>query len=100
MRVLFCTSEAVPFAKTGGLADVSGALPQALSAAGVDVRVVLPRYGTIALDGLERLGSVDVDVAGAVLSGTVYRGQMPRRHSPREGSGDTVEGWVVDRPED
>ncbi|HLE78205.1 MAG TPA: glycogen synthase GlgA [bacterium] len=99
MRVLFCTSEAVPFAKTGGLADVSGALPQALSAAGVDVRVVLPRYGTIALDGLERLGSVDVDVAGAVLSGTVYRGQMPRRHSPREGSGHTVEVWFVDRPE-
>ena len=37
-------SEAVPFAKTGGLADVMGALPDALVAAGWDVTVVMPRY--------------------------------------------------------
>jgi len=42
--VLFATSEAVPLLKTGGLADVSGALPQALRAAGQDVRVLLPGY--------------------------------------------------------
>jgi len=47
LRVCFCTSEAVPFAKTGGLADVAGALPRALAETGCDVRVVLPGYGTI-----------------------------------------------------
>ena len=44
LKVLFVSSEAVPFAKTGGLADVSGALPKALKGMGVDVRLVLPFY--------------------------------------------------------
>lgn len=42
--VLFATSEAVPLLKTGGLADVSGALPRALRALGLDIRVLLPGY--------------------------------------------------------
>ena len=44
MKVLFVSPEAVPFAKTGGLADVSGALPKALKKMGIDVRLVLPFY--------------------------------------------------------
>ncbi len=44
LKVLFLSSEAVPFAKTGGLADVAGALPAALKRLGVDVRLVLPFY--------------------------------------------------------
>jgi starch synthase len=44
MRVLFVSSEVAPFAKTGGLGDVSSALPKALRARGHDVRVVLPYY--------------------------------------------------------
>lgn len=44
MRLLFATSEAYPLAKTGGLADVSRALPAALQRQGVDVRVILPAY--------------------------------------------------------
>lgn len=44
MKVLFATSEALPFVQTGGLGDVSAALPAALCRAGVDVRVVLPLY--------------------------------------------------------
>lgn len=47
MKVLFCASECVPFVKTGGLADVAGALPIALKQSGVDVRVILPKYGMI-----------------------------------------------------
>ncbi len=47
MNVLFVASECAPFAKTGGLADVAGALPQQLHRAGVDVRVVVPFYDTI-----------------------------------------------------
>jgi len=44
LKVLFATSEMAPLIKTGGLADVSGALPAALRALGVDVRVLLPGY--------------------------------------------------------
>ena len=44
MRVLFVSSEIYPLAKTGGLADVSAALPIALAALGVDVRLVMPGY--------------------------------------------------------
>jgi starch synthase len=43
-RVLFVASEAYPLAKTGGLADVCGALPAMLASLGVDVRVMLPGY--------------------------------------------------------
>src|SRR3989339_472046 len=44
MKILFVSSEVVPFAKTGGLADVAGALPKALSALGEEVIVFTPRY--------------------------------------------------------
>lgn len=47
MKVLFVASEAVPFIKTGGLADVAGSLPKALQQKGVDVRVIVPKYGAI-----------------------------------------------------
>lgn len=47
MKVLFCSSEVVPFAKTGGLADVSGALPIALERQGAQVKIALPKYGGI-----------------------------------------------------
>lgn len=47
MKILFISPEAVPFAKTGGLADVAGALPVALKKLGVDVRVALPFYQAI-----------------------------------------------------
>ena len=49
------TSEAAPFAKTGGLADVLGSLPPALLDQGEEVAVVLPAYGTIDLRGAERI---------------------------------------------
>jgi hypothetical protein len=44
MRVLSVASEAFPLIKTGGLADVAGALPRALAAADVEMRVMLPGY--------------------------------------------------------
>ena len=44
MHIAFVASECVPFSKTGGLADVVGALPRALAAAGHQVSVFLPRY--------------------------------------------------------
>ncbi len=47
LRVLMVASEAVPFAKTGGLADVIGALPKALQEVGVEVKVLMPFYGQV-----------------------------------------------------
>ena len=49
------TSEAAPFAKTGGLADVLGALPPALAKLGEEVGVVMPRYGSASLEGSTRI---------------------------------------------
>ncbi|HAP31518.1 MAG TPA: glycogen synthase GlgA [Firmicutes bacterium] len=48
MKVLFVVAEAVPFAKTGGLADVAGSLPAALRNFGADAGVIMPAYGCIA----------------------------------------------------
>ena len=47
IRVLFAAFEAVPFMKTGGLGDVAGSLPQALLQAGIEARVMLPKFKTI-----------------------------------------------------
>ncbi len=49
-KVLFAASEAVPFIKTGGLADVAFSLPKALRKIGVDIRVILPKYKSIPED--------------------------------------------------
>ncbi len=47
MNILFAVSEAFPFAKSGGLADVAYSLPKALRKIGVDVRVIMPKYSDI-----------------------------------------------------
>ena len=47
IKVLLCASEAGPFIKSGGLADVAAALPKALKRAGNDVRIILPLYHDI-----------------------------------------------------
>ncbi len=66
MKILFATSEALPFAMSGGLADVSGALPKALRRRLVGCRVVMPLYGTIRQELREKMtfvGSITVPVS-------------------------------------
>ncbi len=77
MRVLVVSSEVVPFAKTGGLADVTGSLPKALRRIGVEADVVLPLYRT-----------VDRDRFSLVPSGPAVR--VPLGH--REETGTILEG--------
>lgn len=55
MKVLFVTSECVPFCKTGGLADVAGSLPQALAAGGDEVAVIMPLYKSVSDKYIEEL---------------------------------------------
>lgn len=47
LKILLLAAEVIPFAKTGGLADVAGELPRAIRALGHDIRVAMPRYGRI-----------------------------------------------------
>lgn len=58
MNVLMIAAEAVPFVKSGGLADVIGSLPKALLAEGADVRVMLPKYGDIPPSFRDRMKTI------------------------------------------
>ena len=63
MKILFAASEAVPFCKTGGLADVAGSLPQALAQAGNEVQVILPLYQKVSdnwKDQMSFVGNIEV----------------------------------------
>ncbi len=55
MHIVFAASECIPYSKTGGLADVMGALPQALAHAGHDVSVFVPKYRDTRLDSPETI---------------------------------------------
>lgn len=86
LKILISASEAVPFAKTGGLADVVGTLPKYLRQLGHDVRVVMPRYYGINKEkyGLklipEALG-VPMGIIGEQWCG-VYEGKFPETDIP------------------
>jgi len=58
MKIALLSSEAVPFAKTGGLADVAGSLPKALTELGCEVKLFLPKYSYIdeASSGCDTIG--------------------------------------------
>ncbi|KNY27167.1 glycogen synthase GlgA [Pseudobacteroides cellulosolvens] len=65
LKILFASSEVVPFAKTGGLADVAGSLPKAIKAMGTDIRVVMPKYKCIDkkyTDKMELISSFYVNI--------------------------------------
>jgi starch synthase len=79
LRVLFVTPEAVPFAKTGGLADVAGALPKYLQGLGCDLKLVMPYYRMVKKTGVPTrpLGEeMEVAVGGETLRVDLYQGRL------------------------
>lgn len=85
MHILMATSEAVPFAKTGGLADVSGALPLELAKLGLNTTLILPAYPQIYKAGipLEPTGiQLQVPIGNKTVTGRLLLGHI----SPLPGS--------------
>ncbi|HEX4079498.1 MAG TPA: glycogen synthase GlgA [Rhizomicrobium sp.] len=89
MRVLFVTSEAYPLAKSGGLADVAGALPAALRQRGMDVRVLLPGYPRAAATLADAHPQIRLDGLSGVEGATLVSGKLP---------GSEVPVWLVHAP--
>lgn len=90
MRVAFLSSEAVPFAKTGGLGDVAGALPKALAEEGVNVSLIHPLYDTTdrRLLGGQVFDNLEVEWLGRTRHVSVW-------HSDAAG----VPAFLIDAPE-
>jgi starch synthase len=83
--VVLVASEAVPFAKTGGLADVAGALPRALERLGHQVALIIPCHRKIWQAGLPIRATgltLDVPVGLELVQGTVYRSHLPNSTVP------------------
>jgi len=82
MKVCFAVTECVPYVKTGGLADVGGALPKALARSGCEVKVFLPLYGSISpldhkLTLTEELKNMTASVGVTPHTFHVWQGQLP-----------------------
>jgi starch synthase len=88
LKILFLSAEVKPFAKTGGLGDVCGSLPQALHALGNDVRVVMPAYRNIeeklarGENGLRALPPLPVPLGFGALTAGVFEGRLPESEVP------------------
>jgi starch synthase len=86
MRIFFVTSEAVPYAKTGGLADVAGAVPKSLRAFGHDVALILPYYLQARGKSADQVVSTDIrlniQLDGQAIPATVLRTFLPGTDVP------------------
>ena len=79
MKVALISSEVVPFAKVGGLADVAGSLPKALEKNGIDVKVFLPKYKKIEEEkfGLKKISSfISVPIKDTIKNANIWEGKI------------------------
>ncbi|MDR4509858.1 MAG: glycogen synthase GlgA [Candidatus Brocadiaceae bacterium] len=85
MKVVYLASEVVPFAKTGGLADVAGTLPKSLQKSGVDIAVFMPLYKMVK-EGRHSLTKMNirykVKIGDTLKPGGVYKGFLPDTQVP------------------
>lgn len=82
MKIAFASSEVVPFAKTGGLADVSGALPRELEKLGCDIKIFMPKYSSVDehkfnLEYQSWASPMPIRVAGVVYDVHIHKGYLP-----------------------
>jgi starch synthase len=92
MNLVFVASEAVPFAKTGGLGDVAGALPRALAKEGHSVAVFLPCYRRVWGVGVEIIPTgitLQIPMGARTVEATVYESRLP---------GSDVRVYLIDQP--
>jgi starch synthase len=92
MKVVIVASEAVPFAKTGGLADVAGALPPALEQLGTHADLIIPLYNRAHKAGL-KLTDTGIDLRVPIGPNTV-RGRVLTARIP----GSSVNVYLIDQP--
>jgi len=95
MRVVVASSEAVPYSKTGGLADVASALPKALAQAGHEVSIVVPYYPQVQarVDKVPEVSdtgvTIRVPVGARMVEGRILQSRLP---------GSNVAVYLVDQP--
>lgn len=94
MKIAFVATEAVPYAKTGGLADVAGSLPIELANLGCDVKVFIPKYTRIDenIYGLKynwEIGEMPIRINGIIRSVHIHQSKLP---------GSKVDVYFVDCP--
>ncbi|KPJ53125.1 MAG: glycogen synthase [Planctomycetes bacterium DG_58] len=85
MNVMIVSPEAVPFAKTGGLADVAGALPKYLTKLGVNACLVMPLYQKVTQAGLKLVKlkpTIKVPIGEKVYEGCIWEGRLPDSEAP------------------
>lgn len=84
LKILFAASEAIPYAKTGGLADVIGTLPKELEKLGLDVRIVIPKYKTIYDQNINttKIGEFSVNLADNIHIGEIEKTILPDSNVP------------------
>lgn len=95
LKVVFATSEVVPFAKIGGLADVSGALPNYLKKKDdLDITVFMPNYGMIkhldyGIEPIEGMKNLTIRMGDFVTTYSVFKGKIPNSD---------VDVYLIDNP--
>lgn len=76
MRILLVSPEVVPFAKTGGLADVAGSLPKALKEIGHDIRIIMPRYKNVQTP-MSKIRTLKVKIGRKFEDVIISEGKLP-----------------------
>src|SRR5262249_2553522 len=91
MNILLVASEVVPFAKTGGLADVAGTLPRAIEALGHSISIVMPCYARTrrARSIQPTEWKLEIPISKKIVPAEVYHSKLP---------GSDVPVYLIDQP--
>jgi starch synthase len=87
LQILFITPEVAPFARTGGLGDVTSALPKALAALGQDVRVVMPLYQAVRAEAFpltQVVSNLQVPLVSGMRTARVWQGEIAGSADPAD----------------